>query len=228
MERAAQHAEHFAGVLAGLAGRERDGRGVIVAPFDSELFGHWWFEGLDFLEALYRRLAGGGPVRPVTAAQHLSRNAPRQAVRLAPGSWGAGGDHGMWLNAQTAWTWRRLWKLEDAFWDAAPKGLRAGPAWRAVVAQAARELLLAQASDWQFIISTGVAGDYAERRFVEHCEAAERLTAMLAAAGEGDDLGAAAGQLAEELRTRDGLFAGVLPAVEQALGDGPPVASAEA
>lgn len=228
VERAAQHAEHFAGVLAGIAARVGDAPGVIVAPFDSELFGHWWFEGLDFLEALYQRLAGGGPVRPVTASQHLSQGAPRQSVRLAEGSWGAGGDHSMWLNDRTAWTWRRLWALEEAFWDAVPKGLRAGSAWRAVVAQAARELLLAQASDWQFIISTGAAGDYAERRFLEHCEAAERLTAMLGAASEGEDLRAAAGRLAEELRARDGLFADVLPAVEQALGEGRPETSAEA
>jgi 1,4-alpha-glucan branching enzyme len=218
-QRAEAHAEHFASVLAGIAAEQREARGVVVAPFDTELFGHWWFEGLDFLGALYARLAAQRQVRAATASQHLGDHAPRQTLRLAPGSWGAGGDNGMWLNDQTAWTWRRLWKLEDAFWEVAPKALAAGPAWRVVLAQAARELLLAQSSDWQFIISTGVAGDYAERRFLEHCEAAERLAVMLTAVGEGEALGSAAAWMATELAERDDLFPDVLPAVEYALAD---------
>jgi 1,4-alpha-glucan branching enzyme len=159
----------------------------------------------------------------VSASRHLDDHGPRQALRLGAGSWGAGGDHGMWLNHQTEWTWRRLWKVEDAFWDAAPRALAAGPAWRAVLAQAARELLLAQSSDWQFIISTGVAGDYAERRFLGHCEAAERLAAMLTAAGDGEVLGAAAVRAADELAVGDDLFPDILPALEQALADEPRV-----
>jgi 1,4-alpha-glucan branching enzyme len=226
-QRAALHANHFAALLAETAGRHTGTSGVIVAPFDAELFGHWWFEGLDFLEALYRQLARGGGVRAVTAAQHLREHPPRQGLRLAPGSWGAGGDHGMWLNQRTAWTWERLWPLEEAFWDVAPKALRAGPSWRLVLAQAARELLLAQASDWQFIISTGAASDYAERRFLEHCQAAERLTAMLGAADRGEDPGTAAAGLAEELQARDGLFADILDAVEAALADRPSNPSGE-
>ncbi len=218
-ERAAAHAAHFASLLAAIAAEHHAPRGVVVAPFDTELFGHWWFEGLEFLEALYTRLPQEPGVRAVSASRHVEDHPPRQALRLASGSWGAGGDHGMWLNDQTAWTWRRLWPLEDAFWDAAPRALAAGPAWRKVLAQAARELLLAQSSDWQFIISTGVAGDYAERRFLEHCEAAERLTALLAAAGDGEALGAAAVRDADEIAARDDPFPDVLPALEQALAD---------
>ena len=134
----------------------------------------------------------------------------------------------MWLNPQTAWTWQRLWPLEDAFWDAAPKALAAGPAWRAVLAHAARQLLLAQSSDWPFILSTGVAGDYAERRFLGHCEAAERLAMVLAAAGDGEALGSAAARVAEELAGRDDLFPDILPAVEQALADPSPTPTDDA
>jgi 1,4-alpha-glucan branching enzyme len=222
-ERAAAHADHFASLLAAMAAEHHESRGVVVAPFDTELFGHWWFEGLEFLEGLYTRLAHVPGVRAVSASRHLDDHGPRQALRLGAGSWGAGGDHGMWLNHQTEWTWRRLWKVEDAFWDAAPRALAAGPAWRAVLAQAARELLLAQSSDWQFIISTGVAGDYAERRFLGHCEAAERLAAMLTAAGDGEVLGAAAVRAADELAVGDDLFPDILPALEQALADEPRV-----
>ncbi len=216
LERARIHAQHFVGVLEDLARGEAGQRGgVIVAPFDTELFGHWWFEGPDFLAAVYRELARGrAPVRPVTAGAHLDRHPSRLAIRLPAGSWGAGGDFRMWLGPETAWTWERLWPLEERFWDAAPAALGRAPA-RPVVAQAARELLLAQASDWQFIISTGVAADYAVRRFREHADALEALVAAL----EGPEPGLEAAQRrAEELAERDGLFPEVLPAGAAALG----------
>ena len=223
LERAAGHASHFVHLLESLA-REQpaDRDGVIVAPFDTELFGHWWFEGADFLAATYRALRGRatGDVRAVTASQHLEAHPPGVAVQLAEGSWGANGDHTMWLNDRTAWTWQRLWPLEDAFWDVAADALRSDAA-RPVLAQAARELLLAQASDWQFIISTGAVVDYAERRFNLHCDDAARLIAALAAArtgGGGDAPLEAARRDAGALAARDALFPDVLAAVAEALG----------
>ena len=213
-ERAVGHAAHFVHLLQSLARDEAAVRGgVIVAPFDTELFGHWWFEGADFLAATYRALTGvrNGDVCAVTASQHLEAHPPGMAVQLAEGSWGANGDHSMWLNDRTVWTWQRLWGLEEAFWDAAPAALASPPA-RPVLAQAARELLLAQASDWQFIISTGAVVDYAERRFTLHCDDAERLIKALS----GGDL-EAAGRTADELARRDDLFPNVLAQVAEAL-----------
>jgi 1,4-alpha-glucan branching enzyme len=217
LARVALHGSHFVSVLSGLAdaaGRPADG--VITAPFDAELFGHWWFEGVDFIAAVYRGLAGHSAVRAVTASQHVGERPPQATVQLAEGSWGAGGDQGMWLNDRTAWTWRRLWPLEHRFWDAAPAVLPLAGA-QPVLAQAARELLLAQASDWQFIISTGAVADYGERRFTLHCGDAERLVAALEAAVAGDaDLGGAT-RLAEELHRRDDCFPYVLEAVVEAV-----------
>src|SRR5438876_808369 len=219
VERARGHASHFVELLEGIAVEQRagaqSGEGVIVAPFDTELFGHWWFEGADFLAATYRALRGSGTagegVRAVTASQHLDAHPASAALQLAEGSWGANGDHTMWLNERTAWTWDRLWALEDAFWDVAPAALASAAA-RPVLAQAACELLLAQASDWQFIISTGAVVDYAERRFTLHCDDAERLIKALA----GGEL-EAAGRVAEELARRDDLFPNVLAQVAEAL-----------
>ena len=211
-ERAAGHASHFVHLLEGVAHEQRgDGDGVIVAPFDTELFGHWWFEGADFLAATYRELRGRA-VHAVTASQHLEAHPARTALQLAEGSWGANGDHTMWLNDRTAWTWKRLSALEEAFWEAAPAALASAAA-RPVLAQAARELLLAQASDWQFIISTGAVVDYAERRFTLHCDDAERLIEALS----GGEL-EGAGRLADELARRDDLFPNVLAQVAEALG----------
>jgi 1,4-alpha-glucan branching enzyme len=214
-ERAEGHASHFVHLLHSLAQEQAAarGQGVIVAPFDTELFGHWWFEGADFLAAMYRALRGSATtgVRAVTGSQHLAAHPPDTALQLAEGSWGANGDHSMWLNERTAWTWDRLWSLEEAFWDAAPGALSSSAA-RPILAQAARELLLAQASDWQFIISTGAVVDYAERRFTLHCDDAERLIKALASGAL-----EAAAPLAQELARRDDLFPDVLAQVAEAL-----------
>jgi len=215
--RAREHANHFAHLLSGISADQMQNReGVVVAPFDTELFGHWWFEGPEFLGHVYRALGGKrDAIQPATGSRHLEAHPPRAAIRLPWGSWGANGDSSMWLSDQTAWTWERLWPLEQAFWDAAP-GALASPAARPVLAQAARELLLAQSSDWQFIISTGAAADYAEKRFREHCDDAEKLIAALGPGREGDL--ESAQRLAEELYQRDHLFPNVLPAVAAALG----------
>jgi 1,4-alpha-glucan branching enzyme len=134
---------------------------------------------------------------------------------MPAGSWGANGDFSMWISDQTVWTWQRLWPLEERFWDVASTALRSDDT-RFILAQAARELLLAQSSDWQFIISTGAAADYGERRFREHCSDTEVLVQAL------EDGSAAAldrgHRRAAELAERDALFPDVLPALAAALG----------
>jgi 1,4-alpha-glucan branching enzyme len=214
--RARLHAGHFAEMIDGIASAEGGNRGaVVVAPFDTELFGHWWFEGPEFLAGVYRELsARRSAARPTTAKRHLDDHPTRAAVRMPPGSWGANGDFSMWLGPRTAWTWERLWPLEERFWDVAPAALMSASA-RDVLAQAAREMLLAQSSDWQFIISTGAAADYAEQRFQEHCAAAEQLVAALGAAG---GVRENARTRAAELAQRNAIFPDILPAVSAALG----------
>jgi 1,4-alpha-glucan branching enzyme len=206
------HAEHFASVLHETASQVH--QDVITAPFDAELFGHWWFEGVDFLAQLYRRLSRDG-VRPVTARQHIASGAKaRPTIQLTEGSWGKNGDFSMWLNDQTAWTWQRLWPLEESYWAVAPKALAGGPKARAVLAQATRAMLLAQASDWQFIISTGEAGDYATQRFDEHCAQAEDLVRALGH----DTIDDATMHRVEALGVQDGVFPDVLRSVAEVIG----------
>jgi 1,4-alpha-glucan branching enzyme len=209
------HARHFAALLGRIADTASPGPdGVIAAPFDTELFGHWWFEGPDFLGDVYRALPEQTRVRPVTGSRHLADHPARGAIRLPEGTWGANGDYSMWLGPATAWTWERLWPLEQRFWDVAPDALEL-PGSRPVLAQAARSLLLTQSSDWQFIISTGAVADYAVRRFTQHCVETEKLVAALTP-GSGSSL--EEGQaLAAELARRDHLFPDILPAVAAAL-----------
>ncbi len=213
-ERARTHARHFAGLLDRI--RRDAGLGpsdVAVAPFDTELFGHWWFEGVGFLGQLFRALPEEPGVITVSASEHLDSFPPQATLEPLAGTWGAGGDFSMWLNADTRWTWERLWPLEEAFWEVAPKALRR-PDREEILAQATRQLLLAQSSDWQFMITTGEVPDYAERRFAAHCNDLESLLPGLdpeANAGEIRVARARAGVLAQ----RDDLFPAVLDSLRK-------------
>jgi 1,4-alpha-glucan branching enzyme len=119
----------------------------------------------------------------------------------------------MWLNPGTDWTWPRLWAIEATFWDAVPAAL-GSPAHQLILAQAAREMLLAMASDWQFIMSTGAVTDYAVKRFTEHCADAEFLISALVPGANHLSL---AQNRAAELWQRDHVFPDVLAAIKVAL-----------
>jgi 1,4-alpha-glucan branching enzyme len=214
------HAAHFTQLLARLA-RAHGGRedSVVVVPFDTELFGHWWFEGPDFLGDVYATLPQHTRVRAVTAGEHIDAHAARRGLRLAAGSWGKSGDYSMWMNDQVAWTWPIIWDLENALWDLAPRALERTDL-HDVLAQAARSVLLLQSSDWQFIISTGEVEDYAIRRFNGHADEARELLAALRGALNGNDP-AGALVLAHELQQRDDVFRDIIPSIQAALHPAP-------
>ena len=142
-ERAAQHAGNF------LFNRERqvefladrmDRPPIVVAPYDAELFGHWWFEGPMFLDFLFRKMQYDQDiVAPITPSEYLARHPTNQVATPCASSWGYKGYAEVWLKGSNDWVY-----------------------------QAARELLLAQASDWTFIMKTGTVTQYAVRRVGDH------------------------------------------------------------
>ena len=150
---------------------------LVVAPYDAELFGHWWAEGPEFLDAVVRRCcAAGSGVPLVHAADLWDCRAPWPACRPAASTWGEGGHLGVWLDPSNADLQPALRGAAAAL-EAAAVRLGDGGDARAFrrINQAARELLLAQASDWPFLIRMGTAAGYARRRFEEHLEACRRL-----------------------------------------------------
>ncbi len=189
--RARAHGEHFVDLLTRVltAYRAQTGHsGIACSPYDAELFGHWWFEGPRWIEAVYERLADS-PIEPVDCRTYLEHAAPTQGLSLLEGSWGEGGDHRVWLNRETEWTWEMIYTAEEEFWTLArrSRGRSSAPV-RRVLAQLAREFLLLQASDWQFLITTWSARDYAERRFAEHYGHFTRLAQLLRGLVEGGTL----------------------------------------
>lgn len=179
--RTEEHARHFVWLLGDTLERMRSSGiadPLIVSPFDTELFGHWWFEGPLFLEHVFRHLADSG-ITAATGSDEADSERARDEVSLLEGSWGEGGDHRAWLNKHTEWTWDRVYDAEgDVAATLAQIAKRGGtppaPVDRAL-RQALRELMLLQSSDWQFLITTGAARDYAERRFATHYVELKRL-----------------------------------------------------
>lgn len=187
-EVAQAHANHFTHLIGEVVDAEasRSNRPVVTCnPYDTELFGHWWFEGPEFLEDVLRRLPEAG-VDLQTLGGYAALHPPAEAVTLLEGSWGEGGDHRVWLNRETEWTWEMAYAAEEEFWMLA-SGLpwEGSPLLERILAQLARELLLLQASDWQFLITTWAARNYAETRFAEHYSHFTRLAQFLRAAAEG-------------------------------------------
>jgi 1,4-alpha-glucan branching enzyme len=153
--------------------------GTIVAPFDAELFGHWWFEGFTFLRDVLLTLAHDGSVDVTTAEAALSQSNRDKIVQLPEGSWGEGGHHQVWLNDQTRWLWETAGRAEVRFAQLLGElAWRTKPAVEAMLKKTARELLLLQSSDWPFAIHSGAAADYGIGRFSLHTARFDRLATL--------------------------------------------------
>lgn len=144
--------------------------GTLCLPFDTELFGHWWFEGPLFIKALLKGLHHSPYVNAVTASEQLDHIKPHEVMRMPEGSWGENGNHGVWMNDGTKWTWELIYEAEHRFDELMKKHQphTMDDTMRRICTQAMRELLLLQSSDWQFLVTTWSARDYAERRFMFH------------------------------------------------------------
>ncbi len=150
------------------------GKPVIVAPFDAELFGHWWFEGPIWLDRLFRRLASGRrTIRPVTLSQYLKDFPTHEVGTPCTSSWGDKGFHEVWLNGSNDWIYPHLHRAARQMEARARR--RAEGLTRRALDQAGRELLLAQSSDWAFMINAGTMVEYASRRTRGHLSRLQRL-----------------------------------------------------
>ncbi len=149
---------------------------LIVAPFDAELFGHWWYEGVQFLDDLFRQLHfDQQAIEPITPAQYLLRHPTHQVATPSASSWGQRGFNEYWLNESNAWVYPHLHEAAERMVALARRFRQPTALEQRALQQAARELLLAQSSDWAFIMKTGTTVSYAERRTNEAIVRFQRL-----------------------------------------------------
>jgi len=171
-EKAALHAGNFmfnrekqVEYLSGMLDRKP----IIISPYDAELFGHWWFEGPQWLNFLIRKLAfDQNTVKMVTPSDYLAMHPKNQVSTPSMSSWGYKGYNEVWLEGSNDWIYRYLHKSADRMVELAENYPHAFGDLRRALNQAARELLLMQSSDWAFIMKTGTMVDYAVRRTKAH------------------------------------------------------------
>lgn len=184
IEKSAEHAGNF------MFNRQHQARDLnehlgrpplIVAPYDAELFGHWWFEGPSFLYYLLKKIHyDQTDLQTISPSDYLNLYKDNQQQNPTASSWGAEGYNRVWLNSQTDWLYphqhaaeTRMVQLAESF-----QNVEDGLLKRALN-QAARELLLAQSSDWAFIITTGTMVQYAVKRFKDHIHRFTKLYEMI-------------------------------------------------
>lgn len=169
------HARHFMAQRAQQVSQLRAVANVppiVVSPFDAELFGHWWFEGIEWLELFIRKAAyDQQDFAFTTPTRYLEQNNTLQLVVPSPSSWGNKGYWEVWLDESNAWIYphlhmavKRMSELADHYVTLE----KLPPLVDRALTQMARELLLAQSSDWAFLMKTGTARNYAGKRTKDH------------------------------------------------------------
>jgi len=203
LRKAADHAGNFmfnrekqAEYLEGLMGRKP----IIVSPYDAELFGHWWFEGPEWLDFLIRKLHfDQKTIGMITPSEFLEQNPVNQRSTPSMSSWGYKGYSEVWLESSNGWVYRHLHKAAERMAEVARAKDGADGVTRRALNQAARELMLAQSSDWAFIMKTGTMVEYAVKRTKNHVNRFNALYEMI-------NDGRVDTPLLEELERKDNAF----------------------
>ncbi|MGB7068792.1 MAG: 1,4-alpha-glucan branching protein domain-containing protein [Pyrinomonadaceae bacterium] len=203
-DKAAENAAHFIGERIKQAHVLRetfDGHPpLVVSPYDAELYGHWWFEGPQFIDFFFRKLHfDQDEIAAVTPGDFLDSGIPIQIQKPTSSSWGEKGYFKVWLNEKNSWMYpyqhdaeRKMTEFADHFTEPTEVEAR-------ILNQLARELLLAQSSDWAFQIYQETTVEYSSRRFQSHIHRFDLLAKML-------DTGNMNEELLVEIEHRDNIF----------------------
>lgn len=157
-----------------------DRKPLIVSMYDAELFGHWWYEGPDFIYNTLKEMFNSQSIDTILPSEYLDEYPENQMATPPMSSWGYKGYNEFWLNDTNDWIYRHLHNANGRMTELANKfkdeddslTIRA-------LNQAARELLLAQSSDWAFIMKTNTMVEYANKRTVDHLGRFKKLYDML-------------------------------------------------
>ncbi|MBI3012267.1 MAG: DUF1957 domain-containing protein [Elusimicrobia bacterium] len=170
---AAEHAgnflfnrEHQVRHLQNMLGREP----IVVSMYDAELFGHWWYEGPQFLEFIFKKIHyDQDTLKCITPTEYLNKYPNQQMVQPSSSSWGDKGYFEVWLNGSNDWIYRHLHKItEKMIALAESKKNHLSQIEKRTLNQMAREVLLAQSSDWAFLMTAATATTYSQKRTRDH------------------------------------------------------------
>ncbi len=153
---------------------------IIVAPYDAELFGHWWYEGPDFIRNLCKEVSGSGVVSMITPSEYLTKYPVNQVSTPSMSSWGNKGYMEVWLNSGNDWIYKHLHEIADRMVELANRfPNESNEMKRRVLNQMARELVIAQTSCWAFIMTTNTTVEFAIKKTKTHMKRALDLSEMM-------------------------------------------------
>jgi 1,4-alpha-glucan branching enzyme len=185
------HASHYLdGRIAQVKqiARVMDRKPLVLAPYDAELFGHWWWEGPAWLDHLLRKTASRqDQLQLITLSGYLEEYPENQTAQPSQSSWGKNGFNDVWLNSRNDWIYPLLHAAAADMERIAPLYPDATRLARRAIDQAARELLLAQSSDWAFMINEGAMARYATERVNGHLSRFNELVRQIEAGDINED-----------------------------------------
>jgi 1,4-alpha-glucan branching enzyme len=153
---------------------------MVVSNYDAELFGHWWFEGVEFLYNVFKEIDKHKVFKAITPLEYLEMYPENQLTNPQASSWGDKGYYDVWLNEGNSWIYRHLHFMADNLTKLANENYHTSDDMTIrVLNQMLRELLLAQSSDWAFLITTETAIEYSVNRTKEHIENYLKLSSMI-------------------------------------------------
>lgn len=186
-ERSRVHADHFYKLISeDLMKKNQDHKksntpAIIVSPYDCELFGHWWHEGVDWIDHLYQIFSNQTSIKNQTLSEYIHEYKNEfSVIRMKPSTWGENGDFTVWNNPEHAWIWpyingssKEMEGVLQLIHDTGRHNLNDRD--NRILKQLARELLLMEGSDWPFLLYTKQAKDYANQRFHNHHQRFHKL-----------------------------------------------------
>jgi len=179
-------------------------KGIIVAPFDFELFGHWWLEGVEWLKRVVELINEEDVIKMITFSDYVSQyNTQFSIIRMEESSWGEGGDFRVWKNPVHGYIHAYINGSIKEFEEVLEKNPTPNDWENRILKQTARELLLMEGSDWPFLLYTEQAKEYANQRFHHHHQ---RFLKLIWAAKDFNDRNRISYQELEEIESIDSCF----------------------
>lgn len=159
---------------------QMDRKPIIVAPYDAELFGHWWYEGPSFIDYLCRKIHfDQATIKMITPSDYLTMYPTADTGHLPQSTWGRNGYSEVWINPENAWVYRHLHQAEKNMISLTETFVNPTSEEKRALNMAGKQLMLAQSSDWTFIMDNKSMVDYAIRRVNEHIGIFQQLNREL-------------------------------------------------
>ncbi len=184
---------------------------VICLPFDTELFGHWWFEGPEFIKRMIEGISRSPHIEMKTASDNLNEINSKNTISITEGSWGEENNHSVWMNENVKWCWEMIYNAENRFnnllklFDEESLHKQSKQIIK-LINLGLKEIMLLQSSDWEFLIHNQSARDYAELRIVNHYSDFLRICSYIERLFNNDTLSKEEKDDIKKITKRDDLF----------------------